>query len=310
MSFLAANDCNCRYNEILFVHRTPRAFTLIELLVVLAITMAIASLLFPVFSSVKNSAKGANCLSNFRQVNSATSIYTADYDDRYMPVNHQPATPPNSRNDRTWVQLVLPYVRSFAVFQCPSDTSDRPKPEATFDQDLVPGDTISQFYTASLRVNLAYNYIYLSPVIKVNNQWAAVTRSTTEFAEPTNTIVYVDSVWNLDQSGHPSGGGSWLVVPPCRYTGIVGQRVDTFTDNLAAKQVYVASGADGWSTVQEQSPLVYGGAWPWHAGKMTVAYADGSVRSVRPPQLWDGCDMADHWEGTIIAPERYPWDLR
>jgi prepilin-type N-terminal cleavage/methylation domain-containing protein/prepilin-type processing-associated H-X9-DG protein len=292
------------------VARKPHGFTLIELLVVLAIVIVIAGVLFPVFAAVRSASKKSVCISNFRQVTLATNLYVADYDDRYMPVNHQPASEPNSRNDRTWVQLVLPYVRTFRVFQCPSDTSDRPKPEATFDQDLVPGDTYSQFYTASLRSNLAYNYLYLSPIVRNGGGWTAVPRSTTEVEDTTNTLLYVDSLWALTSDGKPTGGGSWLVVPPCRYTSESGHRVDTFTVSLSAKQVFIANAADGWSAPEEQSPLVFGGAWPWHNGRMTVAYTDGNVRALTPPELWNGCQMAQHWEGSIDDAVRYPWDLR
>jgi prepilin-type N-terminal cleavage/methylation domain-containing protein len=127
------------------VRRIAKAFTLVELLVVIAIVSIVASILFPVFQGARGAAFRASCQSNLHQIWSGTTLYVTDYDDRFMPINYQPATTPTSRNDRTWVQMVLPYLQSFDVFRCPADYSVRPTAEATFDQDLVPGDTDSQY---------------------------------------------------------------------------------------------------------------------------------------------------------------------
>jgi prepilin-type N-terminal cleavage/methylation domain-containing protein len=288
-----------------------RAFTLVELLVVLAVIVILASILFPVFARAKSASLRATCVSNYRQLSVATGLYLADYDDYYMPVNHQPASEPNSRNDRTWVQLVLPYVRVFSVFQCPADTSERPRAEAMFDQDLVPGDTFSRYYTASLRSNVAYNYLYLSPVVGSMSTWHAQPRSSTDIESPSSTIVYVDSVWSRDDGGNPTGGGSWLVMPPCRYSDEGGQRIDTFVQSVPDdKQLFIPTDREGWETTVPRSPTVYGGAWPWHFGRMTVGYADGSVASLSPEHLGDGCTVRQNWEGTIHNSRVYRWDLR
>jgi prepilin-type N-terminal cleavage/methylation domain-containing protein len=56
-------------------------FTLVELLVVIAIIGILASLLFPVFSQAKEAAKTIKCLSNTRQIATATLLYSFDNDD-------------------------------------------------------------------------------------------------------------------------------------------------------------------------------------------------------------------------------------
>ena len=288
--------------------RTRRAFTLPELLVVLVIIIVLTSILAPVFFTIKQSAKSAVCLSNFRNAYFATSLYLGDYDDRYMPVNQQPAEEPNSRNDRTWVQMIMPYVNTYGIFRCPEDNSDRPRREASFDTDLVPGDTYSQYYTASLRTNLGFNFVYFSPIFQQGDNWVSQPKTSVEVDDPAGTFLYIDSVWALEPDGTPTGGGSWLVVPPCRFDE---SGADTFSEGTNATNVFT-NDADGWDVGKPMSPLQYGGAWPWHKGKtrMSTVAADGHVRSLTPKQIEDGCNVQPKWDGRIEDRSKYMWDLR
>src|SRR5438309_7629257 len=63
---------------------TERAgFTLIELLVVIAIIAILAAILFPVFAMAREKARQATCLSNQKQLSTAMSMYSQDYDERF-----------------------------------------------------------------------------------------------------------------------------------------------------------------------------------------------------------------------------------
>ncbi len=53
-----------------------RAFTLIELLVVIAIIAILAAILFPVFAQTKEAAKKTSCLSNEKEINLASTMYS------------------------------------------------------------------------------------------------------------------------------------------------------------------------------------------------------------------------------------------
>lgn len=66
--------------------KTKRAgFTLVELLVVIAIIAILAGILFPIMAEAKKSAKRIVCLSNMKQLSTATMLYVQDASETWPP---------------------------------------------------------------------------------------------------------------------------------------------------------------------------------------------------------------------------------
>jgi prepilin-type N-terminal cleavage/methylation domain-containing protein/prepilin-type processing-associated H-X9-DG protein len=113
--------------------RRKKAFTLIELLVVIAIIAILAGILFPVFAQAREKARAAACLSNMKQIGLAFTMYAQDYDEVAVATaiaNGGPSLLPytgvntptgnGATQNVLWHHLLHPYVKNFAVFNCPS----------------------------------------------------------------------------------------------------------------------------------------------------------------------------------------------
>ncbi|MBX3118254.1 MAG: prepilin-type N-terminal cleavage/methylation domain-containing protein [Fimbriimonadaceae bacterium] len=287
------------------MRKSDRAFTLPELAVVIAIIAILGAILLPIFRAAKMAAQRTVCASNIRNTQAAVMMYLSDYDEHFMLVNQSPAGPYTPDKDRTWVQILLPYTHSFNTFFCPSDHASRDEKESWVDADAVPGDADARYYNASLHVDQGYNYLYFAPVVWQSGTWVSVPRGFSEIAEPATALLFVDSVHSRNGQGNPEDGGSYIVIPPCRYAMRSGQRIDTFGFAGAG----VLTPRKGWSPQDPLSKFRYGLAWPWHDKRMNIGRAMGGSKSVAITQLSEGCDVRPEWAGFINDASKYTWDV-
>lgn len=114
-------------------------FTLIELLVVIAIIAILAAILFPVFAKAREAARSTSCLSNMKQLGTAFAMYVGENDDILPVPNYEAGVAANDQIGFGWTgeaaapskyyaenytlrSALTPYVKSNAIFKCPSDT--------------------------------------------------------------------------------------------------------------------------------------------------------------------------------------------
>lgn len=176
---------------------TLRGFTLIELLVVIAIIAVLASILFPVFSAAREKARSTACLSNVKQLGSATLMYLQDFDERIF-FRASTASPSVSRSGAIipnnaallpvyWWNALTPYTKSKALFTCPSDAG----PAAS--KDLNGAATIMRSYIAIRAAEaLSVSQVeYPSEILVFVDKWdktagASPTAITDSWIEPFN----------------------------------------------------------------------------------------------------------------------------
>ena len=118
------------------------AFTLIELLVVIAIIAILAALLLPSLKSAKDESQGIKCMSNMRQMALGWRMYAQENREFFVMASEGAAGDP--LNKYAWTKFnedftdtpanydptvditvgpLYPYIGSYWVYRCPSDTS-------------------------------------------------------------------------------------------------------------------------------------------------------------------------------------------
>lgn len=248
-----------------------RGFTLIELLVVIAIIAILAAILFPVFAQAREKARQTSCLSNFKQVALAHLMYVQDFDETFAPFMWGPGDGGFSYDWATcftWPQMVVPYVKNWPIFRCPSDAY------AKDSQSLVnmgyPANATGRQrdYAVGLNTDLGYNYMHLAPMKGSAAQSQG--KGIGALAKAANTYMFLDSVWDYAGCDVPKGGGNWFVEAPSYW--------------YSTSEWWFG----GWDIDDCNSWLHYGGTFPRHSNAANVAFTDGHVKVQRVGDMLQG----------------------
>jgi prepilin-type N-terminal cleavage/methylation domain-containing protein/prepilin-type processing-associated H-X9-DG protein len=249
--------------------RTQRGFTLIELLVVIAIIAILAAILFPVFAQAREKARQATCVSNLKQIGTATLMYAQDYDETY------PMLESGGAQRLTTANLIDPYIKTNkknvnagggnlwpedSIWRCPSG------------QTYNSGDLRSYF-------TVAYNWLYLTQVNPGSKgdfkgkqyDWLQGGRPLAAVAQPAETVSFADA-------GHSDGPK--------------GKR-DTW-DGLSSPLALAANGPQDWVSAMEAR----------HNDVATVVWCDGHVKPMKLEAVygrWEGTKFVP----TLNPPDRF-----
>jgi len=258
------------------------AFTLIELLVVIAIIAILAAILFPVFAQARESARKTACLSNTKQLGTATMLYVQDYDETF-PCNAWDVNVGakvfigTADNDAgrdmvsitQWMWRIQPYLKSRQVLRCPSDPNPK---HSRMSYSTDPTNTwgiptpISYGHNQHL---LGYGGLANDPGAP---DWAKdyPVRSMAAVPSPAATYMYAD------------GGRDYMEA--------------WWVNDLRAanyRRVYNANPPGGGARADATEPWASrfkNDNSKRHQGGQNVTYADGHAKWRRGEQITSGCD--------------------
>ncbi len=276
------------------------AFTLIELLVVIAIIAILAAILFPVFAQAREKARQTSCLSNMKQIGTASVIYVQDYDETFASTTWGDAwgdytgarkytnalgattyngAPVGNEWGGTPAWQLDPYIKNKQVWVCPSKGRGAPDP--------------------SLTSLISYGFNFIGVFTHLDGNYRIKTTKMSEIQSPAETVALAEatsptSTGNLD--------GAWLDPYWCQ---------NSFPRNT-----------DPYGGTNTRMQTQYGK----HQNFVNICWADGHAKSVRVSRLkwgningavngpdpafpcgdtWAGGQGIDKFDQPIAPPE---WD--
>jgi prepilin-type N-terminal cleavage/methylation domain-containing protein/prepilin-type processing-associated H-X9-DG protein len=276
---------------------TKRAFTLIELLVVIAIIAILAAILFPVFASAKQAAKGAASLSNVKQIALGSLMYSGDSNDMAVPHGYwddgnTAVVYFNGVLYTPWAALLVPYMKNTDLLNDPLTT-----PVA-----IAAGWGANAW--RSINSKYGYNYTTLSPVYnEVAPQWPVRPVSMTSVGRPADVVMFGGT------------GAGWLFygVRTLISTGAI----DAPDCNSITQYCFQNWGVGGNISSATGGNIVEGAQTGWNslriANQHNMAFVDGHVKRMTPSAAAAGTNFYMNMaSGDLVVNNAsiYRWNLQ
>ena len=312
--------------NIEIARRNKAAFTLIELLVVIAIIAILAAILFPVFAKAREKARQTACMSNMKQLGLATIQYVQDYDEFYY--SHRLKNDPNplctaqggpdtcaatgtgaqitgdATNRTSWAQLLQPYLKSYAVFLCPSNPTGwvgvDPIAEECGGQDASSGNNSGcggRSYGAEN--SYGHNDMFMSPAGNPTSFGTLLPIASSQVQRPSSTALIMDAEYYgvapdlQNQSGYlktyggqynPAGDLAWMG----NQSNPAGQYENYWKNigngkwgyDLNTSGTWLGTGSTGNKTDDAGVDMTQQGP-NRHTGFVNVVFADGHAKAIR-----------------------------
>jgi prepilin-type N-terminal cleavage/methylation domain-containing protein/prepilin-type processing-associated H-X9-DG protein len=261
--------------------RRSNGFTLIELLVVIAIIAILAAILFPVFAQAREKARAITCVSNLKQIGTASNMYIQDYDETFVGGWGGPSI---DAEHSMWRYALQPYIQKYGsqtldaynvsgfqsqgVFVCP----DQPASQSSYGPTGYGMNSYS--LTTGLHIDSASGNESFPGVSLASINKPASLVSFADASNLNNGIKadphFSDGDDNCPNSGctgtAPNGTGPWSFNP------------DVWTESWSPDWEFSVPGNYGrdWSVagVGPHRPM------PRHSHQVNCAFADGHVKSM------------------------------
>jgi len=284
------------------MHR-KNGFTLIELLVVIAIIAILAAILFPVFAQAREKARAITCVSNMKEIGTATMMYAQDYDETY-PCGWGSLDGGQSM----WRNTLQPYIQKYGNLT----------PTASDTEPWYDNPTSS-------------NGIYSCPDHPVNASFGPTSYGYNAFPSDTGSGSGMTTGWvGIGSGGAFPGAPMAGIHRPAQYVAFADASTVGNAQNMAADPNF-NDGSPGWTGCPGTSPetgpynfkpkawTVEGWSVDWdfgvpggedwgscrnggrrpmsrHSGKINATFADGHAKSVDGDSLKLAIgDPGDFW---------------